>query len=83
MDFSRFEDPGYKETLARFLADKYMRTEPDLIITVYPSALNFVLMNCDRAFQGVPVVACTIFDCDVRVLDKTHPRQRITGTFLK
>jgi hypothetical protein len=61
MDFSRFEGPGYKETLARFLADKYLRTKPDLIITVYPSALDFVLMNGDRAFQGIPVVACGVF----------------------
>jgi CheY-like chemotaxis protein len=46
LDLSRFEGPGYKETLARFLNDKYSAAKPDLFMTVYPNALKGVLMRC-------------------------------------
>ncbi len=43
LDFARFEQTGYKETLVRFLGDKYGAQLPDLIISVLPQALPFLL----------------------------------------
>ena len=43
MDSSRFQGLEYMGTPGRFLDDEYSAEKPDLVITVYPSALSFVL----------------------------------------
>jgi len=83
MDSSRFQGLEYKETLARFLNDKYSAEKPDLVITVYPSALSFVLNYCEHTFPGIPVVACTIFESTARELEQTAERARTTGVIFK
>jgi hypothetical protein len=61
MDLSRFTEPQYKEALARLLAVKYSGAKPDLIITVYPLALDFMVNYGHRVFSGTPIVAATIY----------------------
>ena len=83
MDSSRFQGLEYKENLARFLDDKYSAEKPDLVITVYPSALSFVLNYCEHTFPGIPIVACTIFESTARELEQTAERARTTGVIFK
>jgi hypothetical protein len=40
LNLSRFKEPRYRETLARFLGDKYSETRPDLVMTVAAPALE-------------------------------------------
>ncbi len=82
LDLSRFQAPDYKENLVRFLADKYSAVKPDVVITVYPMALSFVLNHCDRIFSGIPIVACTIFESAARDIEQTDERARTTGVIL-
>ncbi len=83
LDLSRFEGPGYEEALVRFLGDKYAAMEPDLLITVYPSALKFILNHRDRIFPGISIVACTIFESTAKDLEQANVRSRITGVIFK
>jgi PAS domain S-box-containing protein len=83
MDLSRFTEPQYKETLARLLAVKYSGAKPDLIITVYPLALDFMMNYGHRAFPGTPVVAATIYESIAKDLERTGLRQRVTGVIFK
>jgi PAS domain S-box-containing protein len=83
MDSNRFQSPGYAETLARFLSEKYSDIKPDIVITTYPNALFFVLNQCGPAFSGIPVVACTLYEKFVKALDRTNQRSRTTGVLMK
>jgi ABC-type uncharacterized transport system substrate-binding protein len=83
LNLSRFKDPRYRETLARFLGDKYSGTRPDLIITVSAPALDFIMKYSDPVFRGIPVVACTVFESQVRALEQTGLRRRVTGVSFK
>lgn len=83
MDSSRFQGLEYKEKLARFLDSKYSAVKPDLVVTVYPIALSFVLNYCENTFSGIPIVACTIFESTARELEQTAERARTTGVILK
>jgi len=83
MDLLRFVFPEYREALARFLADKYLHAKPDIIITVYPSALRFILRHADSAFSGIPVVACSVYESDLMAMKNEGQMLPITGTFLK
>ena len=83
LDLSRFEGPRHKAILGRYLADKYADTMPDLIITVDPGSLDFILNYADPTFPGIPIVACTIFESEARKLEKSGLRQEVTGGFLK
>lgn len=83
LNLSRFKGPGYMEALARFLGDKYAGIKPDLIITFSDSALDFMLEYGDRAFGGIPVIACTVFEGQVRVLERAGIGRKITRVMFK
>jgi PAS domain S-box-containing protein len=83
MDLSRFTEPQYKETLARFLAVKYSGAKPALVITVYPLALDFMMNYGHRVFPGTPIVAATIYESIAKELERTGLRQRVTGVLFK
>jgi PAS domain S-box-containing protein len=83
LDFARFEQTGYKETLVRFLGDKYGAQLPDLIISVLPQALPFLLNYCQHIFPAIPIVACTIYETTAKALEQTENRQRVTGVIFK
>ena len=83
MDSTRFQGSGYQENLARYLNVKYSALKPDLVMTVYPVALSFVLSYCDHIFPNVPIVACSIFETSARDLELTNNRFRTTGVILK
>ena len=83
MDLSRFTEPQYKETLARLLAVKYSGAKPDLIITVYPLALDFMMNYGHRVFPGAPIVAATIYESIAKDLERKGLRQRVTGVIFE
>jgi PAS domain S-box-containing protein len=58
METVLFPDPESQQEFRTFYLRKYQNRKPDLIITVGPSPLQFMLETHDRAFAGVPVIFC-------------------------
>ena len=53
-------DPAQARALAEFLRRKYADVKIDAIITVYPSAVDFLLGEQGTLFPGVPIVAAEV-----------------------
>ena len=58
METVLFPDPGDQERFREFYIRKYKDRRPDVIITVGPSPLKFMIEKHKRAFPGVPIVFC-------------------------
>ncbi len=58
MDTLLFPDPADQQRFRDFYIRKYQNRKPDLIITVGPSPLKFMLETHHSAFPGVPIAFC-------------------------
>ena len=58
LDTVLFPDPAAQQELRDFYLRKYQNRRPDVIITVGPSPLKFMLEVHQKAFPGVPIVFC-------------------------
>jgi len=58
MDSILFPDPADQQRFREFYIRKYRNRRPDVIITMGPSPLKFVVEMRDRGFPGVPIVFC-------------------------
>lgn len=58
LDTILFPDPTAQQELRDFYLRKYRNHKPDVIITVGPSPLEFMLEVHQRAFPGVPIIFC-------------------------
>jgi PAS domain S-box-containing protein len=58
MEVLLFPDPADQKRFRDFYVRKYRNRLPDLIITVGPAPLRFMLEEHRKAFPGVPVVFC-------------------------
>ena len=58
METTLFPDPVDQERFRKFYLAKYKDRRPDVIITVGPSPLKFIVETHKRAFPGVPIVFC-------------------------
>ena len=58
LDLLRVRDIAYRDQWLALLASKYQGSAPDVLITVFDPALNFLLDNRDKLFPTVPVVFC-------------------------
>jgi len=58
LDTILFPDPAAQQELRDFYLRKYQNRKPDVIITVGPSPLEFMLEVHQRAFSGVPIIFC-------------------------
>ena len=58
MEPTFFPDSSEQQLLRDFYARKYENHRPDLIITVGPDPLQFMIETHSRSFPGVPVVFC-------------------------
>lgn len=58
MDTPLFPDPADQLRFREFYIRKYQNHRPDVIITVGPSPLKFVIETRNRGFPGVPVIFC-------------------------
>lgn len=60
MDLTRIDDKNYVSSLRNFYRNKYASKSLDLIITVAPPALDFILADGRQVFPGVPLLAAAI-----------------------
>jgi len=58
LDSILFPDPADQQRFRKFYIRKYQNRRPDVIITMGPSPLKFVVEMRDRGFPGVPIVFC-------------------------
>jgi PAS domain S-box-containing protein len=53
-----FPDPASQKQFREFIVHKYQKHMPDVIITVGPAPLKFMVESHKRFFPGIPVVFC-------------------------
>ena len=58
LDSILFPDPADQQRFREFYIRKYQNRRPDVIITMGPSPLKFVVETRDKGFPGVPIVFC-------------------------
>jgi len=58
METILFPDPNDQQRFREFYIRKYQNRRPDVVITMGPSPLRFMVEKHDRGFQGVPIVFC-------------------------
>lgn len=56
LDMARFNGREYNELLYQYLQKKYAENQPDLIITHFEPAGNFIKSYGEKIFPGVPAV---------------------------
>ncbi|MDX2454698.1 hypothetical protein, partial [Desulfosarcina sp.] len=56
LDVLRFRDARYAQLLTDLLRHKYATSQPDLVVAVYNTALDFMRTHGPELFPGVPVV---------------------------
>jgi signal transduction histidine kinase len=78
LDLSRFKGPGHARAMADYLNRKYAGTKIDVIITVYPAAIDFLIREEGKVFPGVPIVACEIDRGTAENLDRSPWRSFTT-----
>ncbi len=57
MDLRRNPGPELRKLLVEQMRLKWSRRKADMVITVYPEALEFVLNDCRDVFPHVPIIA--------------------------
>jgi PAS domain S-box-containing protein len=55
-----FPDPADQQDFRSFYIRKYQNRKPDVIVTMGPSALRFMLETHQRFFSGIPVIFCVV-----------------------
>jgi hypothetical protein len=80
LDVSRFRGTFLDRTTADFLRRKYSDVKIDVVIAVYPYALDFLLRERHELFQTSPIVACAITRRSAEKLESTASRAFVTGT---
>src|SRR5512136_690548 len=57
LDLARNPASKYRKLLVEQVRTQYSHSKPDMIITILPEALEFVLQDCKDIFPDVPVLA--------------------------
>jgi hypothetical protein len=57
LELRRYNSPQHRSLLLDQMRLRYGGQKIDMIVTVYPEALEFVLNDCKDVFSGVPVLA--------------------------
>ncbi len=58
METTLFPEPADQQQIRASLLSKYRNRRPDVIITVGPGALSFMVETHERFFPGVPIIFC-------------------------
>jgi PAS domain S-box-containing protein len=82
LDVGRFQGPDSAAAMADLLRRKYSNAKIDVIITVYPDALDLLLKEKQRLFPGVPIVAAEVSRSYAETFDRPSLRRRITATIM-
>lgn len=57
LDLRRNPSPEYRKLMVEQMRLRYPGRPPDMIVTMYPEAMEFVLRDCRDVFPGVPILA--------------------------
>jgi hypothetical protein len=57
LDLTRNPDPENRSLLVEQMRVRYSHRKPDMIITMYPEAVEFALEDCRDIFPDVPILA--------------------------
>ena len=82
LDLGRFLGPAQVGAMADFLRRKYADLKIDVIVTVYPSAVDFLQGERKNLFPDVPIVASEISRSYAENLDHSPARRFATGTIV-
>jgi len=82
LDLGRFHGPEHVRAMAEFLRRKYAALKIDVIVTIYPDALDFLLREKGRLFSGVPIVAAEVTKSYAEDLEHSPVRRRVTAAVL-
>jgi hypothetical protein len=77
LDIARFNDDQYLKMLLDVYQYKYSKLKPDLIISVYNSALDFMIHYGADLFAGVPIV---FFDVERSFIENRSFRAGMAGS---
>ena len=80
LDLNRFSGKQYREQFAALLSHKYADRSIDVIITIIPSGLAFLLEYGDEIFPDVPIVFSVVSEINLKNM-KLSPN--ITGISYK
>ena len=86
LDLRRNPGPEYRRLLVEQMRKQYSHRKLDMIITMYPEALEFVLRDCRDIFPHVPILALYLPEemelpkTDRRIIGHSAPFD-IIGTF--
>ena len=76
LDVLHFKDAPYVQLQINLLRHKYTASQPDLVITVYNMAFDFMRTNGSDLFPGVPVVFAGV---EKKFIDTRNLGPNITG----
>jgi len=82
LDLTRFSGTAHLRTVADYLHRKYGGLKIDVIIGVYPAAVDVLLGEAQVAFPGVPIVACEVSRPYAENLDNSPSRAFVTGVVM-
>ncbi len=57
LEFRRYPFPEHRRLLVEQMRLRYSQRKIDLIVTMYPEALEFVLNDCGEVFPDIPILA--------------------------
>jgi PAS domain S-box-containing protein len=57
MDLARNPGPGYRADLAKVYREKFKDRPIDLVVTIHPDALQFLLHDAGDLFPGLPLIS--------------------------
>lgn len=80
LDAARFGSPAHTRALVAYLRSKYSRSNIDVIIAVYPTAVDILLHEAGGLFPRVPIVACEMLRPYVDRLAGAPVRNFLTAT---
>ena len=77
LDLRRNPGPEHRKLLVEQMRMRYGHRKLDLIITMYPEALEFVLKDCGDLLPGIPIIALYL----PQRIDVPEKNRRITAHF--
>ena len=79
MDTNLFPDAASQEEFRKYYIQKYQRHQPDVIIAVGPTPIEFMIESHNQYFHDVPVVICCSF---LGLTDDLKRDSQFTGTWM-
>jgi signal transduction histidine kinase len=82
LDVSRFGGPSHTRTMVDYLRRKYSGMKIDVIITVYPAAVDLLRGEGSDVFPDTPIVANEVTREYAEKLKHSPPHRLFTGTIV-